>query len=275
MTRIACIQSNPIFGDISANIEKFEKSVELADADLLVFPELALTGYFYTSAGQARPFAESIEGKSVQKLQLLAKRFKRSIITGFLEENGGLLYNTSIAINCYGNVVGQYRKVHLFYFEKQVFTPGDLGFPVFDLEIRTGEILRIGMLICYDWRFPEAARTLAIKGAEIIAIPSNIVSTTGMLMETLKVRAFENKVIVAFSDRVGSEKSTVKGEEEIVFRGQSAIINYNGNILAECPTNNESIAYAEVFTEDTKVKTINRFNNIILDRQGKTYFGTE
>jgi predicted amidohydrolase len=273
MIKIGCVQSNPIFKDVKSNLKRFEQFVSEADADILIFPELALTGYFFTSTEETKKYAESLDGNLVKEISRIAKEKKIAIVTGFLEEEKGLLYNSAIAIDRHGELVGHYRKVHLFYYEKMVFTPGNLGFPVFNIEVRNGKMVRLGMMVCYDWRFPEAARSLAIKGAEIIAVPSNIVTTTGMLLETLKVRAFENKVIVAFTDRVGSEKALFEGkEEELVFRGESCIINYNGDILSIAPTQNESITYANVLMDSVRIKTINKFNNIIADRQDKMYF---
>ncbi len=273
MIRIGCVQSDPIFGNIEANLKQFEKFVSEADADLLIFPELAFTGYFFTSPEQARKFAESIDGSLIKKIKKIAKKNNIAIVTGFLEDDNGALYNSSIAIDRNGEVIGHYRKVHLFYYEKVVFMQGNLGFPVFELEVRNGEKINLGMLICYDWRFPEATRSLAIKEAEVIAIPSNIVTTTGMLHETLKVRAFENKVIIAFSGRIGTEKATIEGKtEELVFRGGSCVINYNGDVISQDSSQGESITYADVVIEDVRSKTINKFNNIITDRQPKIYF---
>jgi predicted amidohydrolase len=273
MIRIGCVQFNPVFKDLEANLKKFEKFVSEAGSDILIFPELALTGYFFTSTDEANAYAETIDGAIIKKIKQVAKENKTAIVTGFLESDNAILYNSAVAINCKGELVGHYRKVHLFYFEKMVFTPGNLGFPVFEIEVRSGEKINLGMLICYDWRFPEAARSLAIKEAEVIAIPSNIVTTTGMLIETLKVRAFENKVIVAFADRIGSETVHIEGKtEELVFRGQSCIINYNGNILAMDSSLEESITYAEVLMEPIRTKNINKFNNIITDRRSDIYF---
>src|SRR5205085_1136049 len=176
-----------------------------------------------------------------------------ALVTGFLESDGDYIYNTAIAIDKNGNLTGHYRKVHLFYYEKIVFNTGDLGFPVFDIEVRSGEKVKLGMLICYDWRFPEAARSLALQGAEIIAVPSNIVTTTGMLRETLRVRAFENKIIMAFAGRVGTETREIEGKEEkLDFQGGTCIINFNGEVLSSLPTTVESIVYADVITENTK-----------------------
>jgi predicted amidohydrolase len=267
--RIACIQSNPIFKDVASNLKRFEEDVSRVEADLVISPELALTGYFFTSADEARKYAEPLTGDLLRKLQSLAKENNIAIVTGILEEDSGRLYNSAIAIDANGKLVGHYRKVHLFYYEKVVFSPGDLRFPVFTVDVRNGEQVKLGMMICYDWRFPEAARTLALKGAQVIAVPSNIVTTTGMLHETLKVRAFENEVILAFADRIGKETA---GAEQLSFRGESCIINYNGEILAKGSTDEESIVYADVFIDGTSSKTINKFNDIIGDRQNKSYF---
>lgn len=272
MIRIGCVQINPIFGNIEANLKRFEKFVYEADADLLVFPELALTGYFFTSQEEARKYAEPINGPLVNKIKKNAKERIIAIVTGFLEEENGLLYNAAIAIDRHGNIAGHYRKVHLFNYEKVVFSPGNLSFPVFEIEVASGEKVKLGMMICYDWRFPEAARSLALQGAEVIAVPSNIVTTTGMLIETLRVRAFENKVALAFADRIGFESAIIDGEkEELTFRGQSCIINYNGDVLSMESTEKESIVYANIEVKSTRLKNINKYNNIISDRQNKTY----
>jgi predicted amidohydrolase len=273
MIRIGCVQTNPIFGDIESNLKSFEQFVSEADADLIVFPELAFTGYFFTSTTEAKKYAEPIGGTLLGKIKQIAKSHNIAIVTGFLEEDNGILYNSAVAIGCNGELVGHYRKVHLFYYETQVFAKGNLSFPVCDIQVRNGEIIKLGLEICYDWRFPEATRSLAIKGADVIAIPSNIVTTTVMLIDVLKVRAFENKVIIAFADRIGKESGKVGNNmEELVFRGQSCIINYNGEVLAMDTSQGESITYADVMTENTRSKSINKFNNIIDDRQAELYF---
>src|SRR5437667_2736211 len=118
MFRIGCVQSNPVFGDIESNLKKFEQFVSEADADLLVFPELALTGYFFISPEEAKKYAEPIDGAIVRSIKALAKEKNIAIVTGFLESDNGVLYNSAIAIDCHGELAGHYRKVHLFYYEK-------------------------------------------------------------------------------------------------------------------------------------------------------------
>ena len=124
------------------------------------------------------------------------------------------------------------------------------------------------MEICYDWRFPENTLELAFQGAEIIAIPSNIVTTTGMLHDTLRVRAFDNKVIIIFADRTGSETlETEAGPEQLFFRGESCIINYNGELFTQLSATEHSIAYATVDPEKTRSKRINEHNDLFEDRK--------
>jgi len=268
--KVACVQFAPKHRDIEWNLEFIRRTVEKTDAELLVFPELALTGYLFTKPSDLTPLAQRIDGALVKSLCEIARYNQKAIITGFLEEDNGQYYNSSIAIGNQGKLVGHYRKVHLFDLEKKIFTQGDLGFPVFDLDCSSGPV-KVGMLVCYDWRFPEAARSVALQGAEIIAIPSNIVTKTGMLLTVLQTRAFENKAIVLFADRIGKEATAIFGKSiELEFRGESAIIDYNGSILtkAEC---DEEVITADVEPEKTRNKAFSDLNDIFLDRKPDEY----
>ena len=195
-----------------------------------------------------------------------------NIVFGFAERDGDKLYNSSLLITNNGEIQGLYRKVHLFYYEKLMFRAGNLGFPVFDITSRENDQVKVGMQICYDWRFPEATRSLALQGAEVVAIPACIVTKTGMLHDTLRVRAFENKIIVAFADRVGSETNSINGKEETLnFRGESCIINYNGEILSRLDDVSTGSITTEVDTSKTISKDINPNNNIHSDRRPESY----
>jgi predicted amidohydrolase len=265
--KIACCQFAPIYCDVEKNLDIMRNMLLAADAELCVFPELATTGYFFRSRDQVDSLAESLQGNMIKSLQAMAMESGKAVITGFLEESQGYYYNSSIAIDCDGRVAGHYRKVHLFYYEKNVFTTGDLGFPVFALKTESAQI-KAGMMICYDWRFPEAARVLAIHGAEVIAVPSNIVTTTGMLHTTLATRAFENKVALAFADRVGIESN---GHETLTFRGESALIDLNGQILTKASADRQQIIVADLDLERTRSKRINEYNDIFDDRVPDAY----
>lgn len=272
LLRIGAVQFAPEHKNLQANLRKITSVIESAEADLLVFPELSLSGYAFPSTEEARPFSIAIDSPEMSRIQDIAQKSKIALVLGFMETAESKLYNSSIAINADGALAGVYRKVHLFYYEKKVFSGGDLGFPVYDLKIENGESFKLGMQICYDWRFPEASRSLALAGAELIAIPSNIVTTTGMLKSTLQVRAFENKVIVVFADRVGRELLQAEsGNQELIFRGESAIIDYNGEVLTILSTIEESICYADIDPSKSRSKDISNLNNILSDRRKDQY----
>lgn len=265
--KIACVQFSPAYRDTSKNLAHMQELTARADADILVFPELALTGYFFKRKEDIAPLAEPADGSLARAISQIARSEKKAIITGFLELDGKKYFNSALAFDSDGKLAGHYRKVHLYYYEKEIFEPGDLDFPVFQLATRSG-IANVGMLICYDWRFPEAARKLALGGAELIVMPSNIVTTTGMLHTTMRTRAFENKVVLAFADRIGMEHY---GDESLTFRGGSAIIDMNGEILAQASEDKEEVIVAEADLTKTRGKQINNFNDIFLDRPEKGY----
>lgn len=266
---VGVVQFAPVHKDVRANLNRIISFVESADADLLVFPELSLSGYAFTSSEEAIPYAQTKNSNEINQLATAATKKGIAIVFGYAERSGDMLYNSALAIDSSGKVIGKYRKVHLFYYEKEVFAPGDLGFPVFDLGLKNGESVKLGIQICYDWRFPEATRSLALHGAELVAIPSNIVTTTGMLLDVLRVRAFENKVMVAFADRVGEEQLS---NEPLIFRGESAIINVNGGVEKQLSTIEESIGYAMLEPTKADSKSINKYNNIISDRRNDQYY---
>jgi predicted amidohydrolase len=265
--KISCIQFAPVYGEVEGNLDRMCLFATQAEGDIVIFPELCLTGYFFKSKSEIAPLAESIQGPTVAALSALAREEGKAIVTGFLEESEGSFYNSSLAFDANGQLVGHYRKVHLFYYETQIFATGDLGFPVFPIKTRSGSV-DVGMLICYDWRFPEAARILALNGAALIAIPSNIVTTTAMLHVTLRTRAFENKVGLAFADRTGSETNS---GETLQFRGESAIIGMNGEVLTSASEHDEEIISTEIDLSKAQDKQINAFNDIITDRPRAGY----
>jgi predicted amidohydrolase len=265
--RISCLQFAPVLGDIAANLATIDEMLAESESDIAVLPELALTGYFFKTEDELTGLGQPIDSPLALAIGELAKKHSTAIVTGFLEAAEGVFYNSSLAFDHHGRLAGHYRKVHRFYLETQIFEAGDLGFPVFDLKTPSG-VARTGMLICYDWRFPEATRSLAVQGAELIAMPSNIVTTTGMLEVTLRARAFENKVVLAFADRVGTDTN---GSDTLTFQGKSAIINFNGDILALGAQTGREVVSATADIARTRDKRINEFNDILEDRSPFQY----
>ena len=265
--RIACLQFEPKYRDIAANLATVDRMLAECASDVAVLPELPFTGYFFRTEDEIAELGQPVDGVLATAVSELAKKHSTAIVTGFLEAAEGVFYNSALAFDHRGALAGHYRKVHRFYLETQIFERGDLGFPVFDLKTPAG-LARTGMLVCYDWRFPEAARSLAVQGAELIAMPSNIVTTTGMLEVTLRTRAFENKIVLAFADRVGTDTNL---DETLTFQGRSAIFNYNGEILAQGGQTGEEVVSAEVDLTKTREKRINPFNDIFEDRSPFQY----
>jgi len=219
-------------------------------ATVVSLQELFLGPYFcQTEDHRFFSLAESIPGPSTEKLCVLAKDLGVVLIASLFEKRAeGLYHNTAAIIDADGRYLGKYRKMHIpddpQYYEKFYFTPGDLGFRVW--ETKAG---RIGVLICWDQWFPEAARLTALQGAEILFYPTAI----GWLppekaeygerqqaaWETIqRSHAVANGVFVAATNRVGVERA---GDAAIEFWGGSFVADPNGRILARGGTAEETL----------------------------------
>ena len=162
--RVGFVQMNSRLLRVEENVDKALRFLERNKADLMVLPELFNTGYNFSSRREIEKVAERIPtGYTCQKLLDLSHDRKMTIVAGIAERRGTSLYNSAIVAR--NGRASTYRKVHLFHKEKKFFKPGN-EFKVF------GDL---GVMICFDWFFPESARTLMLKGAKIIAHPSNMV----------------------------------------------------------------------------------------------------
>lgn len=263
MKRIGFVQNDPEFGKVERNVSRALKLASKVEADLLVFPELFNTGYLFLSRDEAVKLAEDLDGYTVRELSKFAGDTATSIVAGFAERDGDKVYNSAVVIDEKGDVKGVYRKTHLFYEEKLIFEPGDTGFRVFEV---SG--MRVGVMICYDWRFPEAARTLAIKGAQVIAHPSNLVLPFAPTVDL--ARAVENRVFIILSDRSGVEE---RGGKRFEYEGRSLIVDPGMRVLAQAPKEGEHVMVAEIDPEIADEKRINELNDIFDDRRPDTYEG--
>ena len=160
-------------------------------------------------------------GITARMLSAAARRDKRHYIAGFPERARGRFYNSAMLVGPSG-VKAVYRKLHLFEREQEWFSPGDLPLAV----ERVGRA-RVGMLICFDWRFPEAARVLALQGADLIAHPSNLVFPNAQ--EAMRVRALENRLYTVTANRTGTE---TRPGGRVPFTGRSQVVDPNGEVVA-------------------------------------------
>ena len=248
MTRIAVAQLNPRLGDVDRNLESVERSMKHASsagAQLVVFPECALTGYVFNSLTEALTVAEPIPGPTSRRIADMAQEYGIYVVVGTLEREVERCYNTAILAGPQG-LEAIYRKTHTLCLGVDRFTtPGDIPYRVHDLPIG-----RIGILICYDLRFPEPARVLALGGAQLIILPTNWPESSNIQADVFtRSRAAENRVFVAACDRVGQERDTT-------FLGRSQIVGPDGRVREEASTQYEDLLVADLDLGEADVKRI-------------------
>lgn len=269
--RIACVQMEPKVGFKDENLENLRTKVSEAarnGAHIIVAPELCNSGYVFNSRDEALELSEPVpNGPTCDQWIDLASAHDVYLVAGICERDGEKLYNSSVLLGPEG-FVGTFRKVHLWDQENRFFEAGNLGFPVFDT--RHG---RVGMLICYDSWFPEAYRSCALNGADLICLPTNWVPIPGQVenreaMANILVMAsaHANSVFVAAADRVGTERGQP-------FIGQSLIASYTGwPIGGPASATHEEIIYADAVLSEAKDKrSWNEFNEVLKDRRPAAY----
>lgn len=259
--RVAVVQTNPVFGDIRNNVKDTLAMMEGVNADLFVLPELCTSGYNFVSRLEVEQLSESIDGFTFQHMAEFSKKHCCYLVYGFPERtHEGKLYNSSVLVGPAG-LVGLYRKIHLYYRETLFFEPGNLGFPVFDIPFG-----KIGMMICFDWFYPESARSLALNGAQLIAHPANLVLP--YCPDAMVTRCLENRVFAVTANRLGSEN---RGGIDLTYIGKSEIVTPKGEILVRLDENKPAIAVQDIDLDAAKDKQINEFNNLFADRKPKFY----
>ena len=235
--KIAVLQMQPVAADIRANLEKIVQAAESASAmgaDLLLAPELALSGY--ALGPRFADVAEPRDGDMVSALLDIAAEFELAICAGFPERDGSGIYNSAVLVRPDGSAEC-YRKTHLYgEAERAAFRAGDERPHVFDL---CG--IRTGMLVCYDVEFPENVRSLALAGAELVLVPTALpdgVISRRIADMVVPVRALENGVFVAYADLCGSEG-------EMRYGGRSVIVSPDGDEIARAGMG-ETLLIAEI-----------------------------
>ena len=243
--RVAVAQMEPRLAETERNLDAALERLEeaaAAGAQLLVLPECAIPGYMFDSAEEALPYAEEIPGPTTEAFERECARLGVHAITGLLERDGDTLYNAAILVGPDG-LIGSYRKTHLPFLGVDRFvTPGD------ELKVFDTAIGRIGLIICYDLRFPEVTRTLALQGADMVALPTNFPMAAKLQCDVIApARAAENRIYLLVANRVGKERW---GE----FCGWSQIVDPYGMRLAEAGETEEALLVADVEIEKARDK---------------------
>ncbi len=263
----------PRIGEKEENVNKtcrFIDEVAKSGSKLIVLPELCNTGYVFNTREEASELAEPIpDGPTTANWTEKAREHGIYLVAGIAERAESKLFNSAVLIGPRG-VIGTYRKLHLWYREKLFFHAGDLGFPLFNLPFG-----RLGMLICYDLWFSEAARILTLQGADIICSPTNWVPSSKPLYDEAGrcmanylaiATANSNAIYIACADRIGVERGQP-------FEGRSIIVGPSGRTLAgPASKDREEILTAEVNLADSRrLKIKSPMNDLFEDRRTDIY----
>ncbi|MHA1194181.1 MAG: nitrilase-related carbon-nitrogen hydrolase [Promethearchaeota archaeon] len=212
--KIGYVQTHPLFGSKETNFAQVNGLLKGVKADLLVLPELFSTGYTFVTKTEAQSLSEEFDGSTFQFLKEQSQKTGAVLIGGFAEKDGDKIYNSAMIV--YKNkILGIYRKIHLYYKEKEWFSPGDKTPEVFKVNG-----VNIGVMICFDWFFPETTRTLALQGADIIAHPSNLVLP--YCQKAMETRCLVNRVYAITSNRIGENKG-----EKMILLSQEGVKSHH------------------------------------------------
>lgn len=264
--KVGFYQFDPVFGDKRGNIRRVLERIGQVETDLLVLPELFATGYQFASKGEVSELSEPVpEGYTTQAMVQLSRQQGIYVVAGLAERDGERIFNSAILTGP-GGFIGVYRKTHLYSEEKLWFDPGDSGFRVFGTSAG-----RIGIMICFDWVFPESMRTLALMGADVVAHPANLVLP--WCPSAMPIRCLENRVFAVTANRIGRENR--KADQTLDFIGTSQITAHDGTILARAPERDESLMIAEIDPTKARDKSLNPYNDLIKDRRPEFYRASE
>jgi N-carbamoylputrescine amidase len=253
--------------DKERNIEKAAKFAQIAadkGAQIICFQELFSTHWFPKEMNSAHfSLAEEINGPSIQRMQEVARERGVALVCAIFEAEGQkAYYNSAVVIDAGGEILGCYRKIHVpqipLWEEKYYFAPGNLGFPVFKTQFGV-----IGVQICWDNFFPEGARVLALKGAQMIFAPTAAAFASHKRWETvISGNAISNGVYIFRVNRVGSE-------EKQDFYGRSFCVSPEGELLNPPTGMNEGIALIDV--DLSRIETVRKEWSFFKDRRPETY----
>jgi predicted amidohydrolase len=245
---VAAVQTDPRLGDVAGNVDRIASWIRRAaneGAELVVFPECAVNGYRYDSREEALGDAQTVPGPATDLVEGVAAETGVHVAVGIVERDGDRLYNCAALIGP-DRFVTKYRKTHIpFQAVDRFVTPGDI--PLHVVETPIG---RVGMLICYDLRFPEPARVLALSGVQIIANLTNLPPPGWVQPEFIfRTRAAENRVWLVCADRVGTERG-------VEFIGRSAIVGPSGVTLAEAGESAEEMLVQRIVPSEADEKDL-------------------
>lgn len=257
---VSVAQTRPEFGRIEANLSRALELCGTSGADLIVLPELFASGYLFADRAELKSLAQPVDGSIVTGLCALSASRNCAIVAGFAEEAKDRIYN-SLALVAEGRLVTVYRKMHLFADETQIFDRAEAN-----LQVAQAAGANIGLMICFDWVFPEVARCLSLQGAQILCHPSNLVLP--FCQKAMVTRSIENGVFTLLANRVGRETGAGR---DLTFTGGSEIVSPKGEVLAQAGLTEEELLSTEINPAEADNKWITARNHLFNDRRPEDY----
>jgi predicted amidohydrolase len=268
MSHIGFYQFNPTFGQPEHNLAHVAAALRDVHHALIVLPELAFTGYSFRDRAEVTRLAEDPrDSPTVERLVALCRECDLYLVTGFAERaDEDKVYNSALFLGPEG-LIHVYRKLHLFGREKECFDPGDVPLQVHELRGMRGlRGLRVGVMVCYDWAFPEVARSLTLQGADVICHPANLVLT--YCQQTMLARCIENGVYAITANRYGTED---RPHGALTFTGQSQIVAPKGKLLHRSTPEGDALYVTEIDFALARDKRLTPQNDIVADRRPAFY----
>jgi len=260
--RIGFLQFCPELFHEKQNLDKISLMLQNCNTDLVVLPELCTSGYLFESKEEMYPLSSTGNGRIPDFFKDIAEREDTALVAGFLEKDGEQFYNSQIFVDPFGNQT-IYRKTHLFLNEKDIFAPGNTGFKVVKYKNTS-----LGLMVCFDWIFPESARTLSVMDADILCHSANLVLP--FCQKAMITRSIENHVYTITGNRIGSEINKNR-DQELTFTGMSQITDPQGNILVQADQTEEVLKSVDIEPEIARNKMITEKNHIFNDRRKEFY----
>ena len=260
--RVGFCQFRPRFGKPEANLAGVLRLLEGVRAALIVLPELPFTGYYFRDRAEAMALSEvPRKSRLVEALVETCRKRSLHIVTGFAEREGDRCFNASLLLGPKG-ILQTYRKIHLFNREKSWFDPGNLP-----LNVRRVGGARVGMMICFDWAFPEIARSLALQGMEVLCHPSNLVLPKHCQL-AMRVRCLENAVFAVTANRCGEER---RPHGALRFTGRSQVAGPRGEVLFQAPAAKGMVHVERIDPSRARDKNLTPRNHLLRDRRPEFY----
>jgi len=253
--RVGFLQMRVKFGDIKYNVKRAVNLLGKVSDATVVLPELFNTGYLFKNKDELKSLAEPVpRGYTTGEMKKIAKKNNLHLIFGMAQKVKTGIYNSAVYVSPKGDV-DSYRKVHLFDREKFFFDHGR------SFKVKSADEAKLGFMVCFDWIFPEACRSLTLKGAQLICHPSNLVLPYGQ--EAMRLRCIENRVFAITANRVGVER---RGTMRLEFTGGSQVVNPKGEVIVSVGDRSESLKVVDIDITEADDKNLTANNNIIEDR---------